>query len=358
MAGRILIDGYFLQKPYGFGRFIHELCRSIGSHDSEHEFIVATSSRVDVQSLPSYRNITWHSLPEQNFVLWEQFAIPRLARHLSCSVIHFPYNTRAVVTGNIPTVTTVHDVIFLDDAVPLSKVKPWIVSQYSKGVFKLATGKSDAVVSVSDTTRQALGRLGVKATTVYNTVDGFLALLPEAPVNSEQRYILHRGGYAAHRNTERIIHAFRKVRGKIPDVELWIVGAPKGADVWGVHADEAVRFLPRLSDADMARTYAASTCVIAASLLEGFGLPIIEGFGFGAPVITSNLDPMQEVAGGAALLVDPQDVDALENAMVSIISNTELAGSLVEKGRRRIQDFASKRVAEQMNLVYQTCIER
>jgi glycosyltransferase involved in cell wall biosynthesis len=92
------------------------------------------------------------------------------------------------------------------------------------------------------------------------------------------------------------------------------------------------------------------------SLQEGFGLPIIEGFGFGTPVITSNLDPMREVAGGAALLVDPFSLDSIGDAIVSLVHDGPLAQSLVEKGFARLAAFRSECVAEQMLQIYSSAL--
>src|SRR5689334_12539259 len=269
----VLIDGYFLGKPYGFGRFIHELCRALGSARTDMTFVVAVPARLPVESLPCYPNLTWHRLPDLNFMLWEQILLPRLARRLGCAVIHFPYNTRAVCTHGVRSVTTVHDLIFLEETVSPSRLKAWIAAQYAKRMFRFGTRRSDRVVSVSDTTRRALAERGMEATTVYNTVDGFIAELPSSRPAVLTPYILHRGGYQAHRNTARVIQAFRNARSHLPGVELRIVGAPAGANHWGTIGDDDIQFLPRLSDAELAACYAESACVVAASLQEGFGLP-------------------------------------------------------------------------------------
>ena len=353
---RVLVDGYFLGKPYGFGRFILELCRALGSRASDLELIVAVPSRIKIESLPAYHYLTWHTVPDANFMLWEQVMVPRLAHKLGCGVIHFPYNTKAVFTGRVRTVVTVHDLIFLTEVVRLQPLKAWLGSQYSKCIFKLATGGSSVIVSVSDTTRRALALLGMQATTVYNTVDGLLAVLPEIREVPNKRYILHRGGHQSHRNTERVIHSFLRIRPKIPDVELRIVGVPDGAKRWGTRDDQSIRYLPRLTDAELAACYADSACVVAVSLKEGFGLPIIEGFGFGTPVITSKLDPMREVAGGAALLVDPFSLDSIGDAIVSLVHDGPLAQSLVEKGFARLAAFRSECVAEQMLQIYSSAL--
>jgi glycosyltransferase involved in cell wall biosynthesis len=306
MQARVLIDGYFLGKPYGFGRFIFELCRALGQAETELDFIVATPSRVAIDTLPHYPRLRGPQVQDANFILWEQVTMPRLARRLSCDVIHFPYNTRALATGGIPAVTTVHDLIFLHDSAPAGSYKDRVVALYTKAMFRLATRRSACVVSVSETTGRALGQHGIASRTVYNTVDGFVAACtpagaPSAAIPMARRYVLHRGGTAEHRNTGRVIAAFIAARPGLGDVTLKIVGAPGGREIWRVGAEDGVEFLPRISDAALGALYAGSACVVAASLAEGFGLPIIEAFGFGAPVITSRLDPLQGSTSSAAL---------------------------------------------------------
>lgn len=354
----VLIDGYFLGKPYGFGRFICELCRALGRAESDLRLTVVVPARINAEALPHYPGLRWHRLPDANFVLWEQVLIPLLARRLGCDAIHFPYNTRAFFTLGRPSVTTVHDLLFLGEQVPLRNVKAHVMAAYSRVVFRGATRRSRALVSVSDTTRRALLRVDLPSTTVYNTVDGFLETAGTGEGPPCAPYLLHRGGYQAHRNTARVIEAFRRVRRACPHVELLILGAPRGAQVWGQPGDAGIHFLPRVSDEELAGLYRRCLGVIATSLQEGFGLPIIEGFGFGVPVVTSRRDPMMEVAGDAALLVDPDDVADIAAAMLSLIAEPDRIQPLVARGTARREVFASHRVAERMLQVYRAMLDR
>lgn len=356
---RVLIDGYFVEKPYGFGRFIGELCQALGASGSSMEFIVAVPDRVDGAALPKYPNLTWHSVPDSNFIVWEQFIVPRLARRLSCNLIHFPYNTKALNTYSIPAVTTVHDILFLKDKVSLRAPKDYLAARYAKMVFQTATKRSAAIISVSKTTERALLGLGVKSRTVYNTVDGFVAKLrPGVKATGGRPYFLHRGGYLSHRNTLRVIQAFQETHAELGNVDLKIIGAPLGAERWQTQGDPSIQFLPRVTDQELATLYSESACVVATSLEEGFCLPIIEGFGFGVPVMTSNADPMREIAGAAAILVNPTSVAEIGRAMVLVVADAALARSLVERGHDRMQEFSSVRMAEQMIEVYSESVRK
>jgi glycosyltransferase involved in cell wall biosynthesis len=282
-----------------------------------------------------------------NFAVWEQWTVPALAARLGCDVIHFPYNTRALWTRGAAAVTTVHDLLFLGRAPAGDRsVKDRLARAYTKLVFSLATRRSDQIISVSGTTARALRQRGIASEVVYNTVDGFVSSAGDAARRvPPRRYFLHRGGGAVHRNTGRVIDAFRLVRRSAPDVDLRIIGVPEGSDIWEVRPEEGISFLPRQTDEELATLYAGSTGVVATALAEGFGLPIIEGFALGVPVITSDRDPMREVSGGAAILVDPCEVSEIAEAMTSVLHTPELTTRMVAAGSARYEDFTSSRLA-------------
>lgn len=354
----MLIDGFDLGGAYGFGRCILELCRSLGKVETDWKFIVAVRSSVDQAILPEYPNVRWHRLPGRNRLVWEQFAIPRLARELSCDLIHFPSNTMALNTKGIACVTTIHDVLFLKSRVSILKFKYYLKELYIKWCFKYCTRRARALISVSKATQTALRKLGFESEVIYNTVDGFIANVERRERPSEiPRYLLHRGGGAAHKNSKRIIDAFREARGSLPDVHLKVLGLPNElVEKWRIPGEQDIEFVRgQLPETELSILYAESSCIVVASLEEGFGLLIIEAFGLGVPVITSNIDPMQEVAGDAALLVDPYNVSEISKAMVAVLTDPALAQSLAAKGSQRLGAFSSKNVGDQILDVYRRC---
>jgi glycosyltransferase involved in cell wall biosynthesis len=353
----VLVDGFFLGRPYGYGRFAAELIRALSWYpDDDVQVSAAVPEGVDPPAWGLGPHIDLVARRPVNFAVWEQWVIPALARKLGCDVVHFPYNTRALWTRGTRTVTTVHDLLFLGSAPAGHRaVKDQLARAYARAVFHAATRRSDEIVSVSDTTARHLAARGIASEVVYNTVDGFVSSVGEAArpgPGPSRRYFLHRGGDAAHRNTGRVIDAFRVVRRTYPDVELRVVGVPGGARTWEVRPDEGITFLPRQTDAELATLYSGSACVVATALAEGFGLPIIEAFAFGTPVITSDRDPMREVSGGAALLVDPVEVGAIAEAMVSVLHAPDLATRMVDAGSARYEHFTAPPVAARMVEIY------
>ena len=349
---RVLLDAYFLGRPFGYGRVVGELCRALGRSPGFHEFVAAVTDEIDTDDLPQYPNVTYVPVPKTNFVNWEQRRIPALAKAMNCDVIHFPYNTCAAFTYKIPKVVTVHDLIFLSQTASFRNPKGKIALAYWKNNFRYLSRYANEVISVSETTARDLQTdLNLKSSTIYNTVDGFTSLpVTRAP---GPRYLLHRGSTQEYRNTGRVIEAYRKIADTLPDVELRIIGVPTGPEIWNVSDLPRVQFLDRVTDLELANLYANASCVIAVSTAEGFCLPIIEAFGFDVPVVASGANPMCEIAGGAALIADPDSVDEIADRIEQILTIDGMAQSLIEKGRDRRAAFSSELIARQHVEVYQ-----
>ena len=286
---KILIDAYHYGRPFGYGRVVGELCRALGLHASDHEFIAAVRSGTDLGDIEQTDRFRFEVLPATNFINWEQRQIPALARSLKCDVIHFPYNTCAAFTGSIAKVVTVHDLIFLYHYPSLRNPHTWVAASYRRNGFKQLTRRADEIISVSHTTASALQReFDMPSSVIYNTAEGFTSL-PVTQSNGA-RYAFHRGSTAGYRNTAKVIEAYRQVVPSAPDLGLWIMGVPDGANVWDVSDLPGVRFLGRVSDEELASLYANASCLLAVSTMEGFCLPIIEAFGFDVPVVASAAD--------------------------------------------------------------------
>lgn len=346
---KILIDGYLLGKKSGFGRFVFELCHAIGTSGTDLSFDVAVPQNVDISALKAYPNINYIKLPRVIFPIWEQLVIPFLASMKPYALVHFPYSTSAVLVPSKRRVVTVHDLTFLNREADRD-FKASLIHAYYESAFKFATKSARLLISVSDTTKDALADINLSSHRIYNTVDAFLAVkrLSHATTPTPQ-YFLHRGSPAAnHRNTDRVIEAFLTTPALSENFQLKIFGVGKGHERWGITKDQPIEFLERVSDEDLADLYSNAIAVIAPSILEGFCLPIIEGFGFNTPVITSGINPMREIAGDAALLVDPLSVSEIAEAMVKIAFDTGTSEDCILKGRLRMNAFKREAMANDL----------
>ncbi len=164
-------------------------------------------------------------------------------------------------------------------------------------------------------------------------------------------FVLYVGAATPRKNLPRLIEAMQLVASQHPDVEFVIAGpaAPRGAS--GGPALR-VRHLGYVPDADLPGLYAAASCVAYVSLCEGFGLPVVEAMAAGAPVVTSNVSAMPEVAGDAAHLVDPYAIDAIAAGIVRVLEDTTLRATLLQRGRARSLAFDWRHTAARTIDVY------
>lgn len=165
--------------------------------------------------------------------------------------------------------------------------------------------------------------------------------------------VLNVGAKKVHKNQMRLVQALPRIRETVPDARLVLAGAPTPhelelraeADRLGVGG--AVAFPGYVSDPDLEGLYAAASSFAFPSLNEGFGLPVLEAMGRGLPVVTSSVSSLPEVAGDAALLVDPRSVDEIADAISRVLSDEQLRERLVAAGRRRLEVFSWSRTAQQ-----------
>jgi glycosyltransferase involved in cell wall biosynthesis len=164
--------------------------------------------------------------------------------------------------------------------------------------------------------------------------------------------LYHIGAISPHKNTARCIEAF--LESGLNSFDLVVSGMGRDSSLAEKYGNERIVFTGWIGDEVMASYYRHAAAVVFPSLQEGYGLPIVEAFGFGVPVITSNLDPMREIAGDAALLVDPYSIEDISAAMRRLTSKDNLRQLLIEKGQQRCTEISSKMMAQYMYDVYKS----
>ena len=165
--------------------------------------------------------------------------------------------------------------------------------------------------------------------------------------------VLNVGAKKVHKNQIRLVEALPRIRETVPGASLVLAGAATpyeselraAADRLGVGA--AVALPGYVSSSDLEGLYAAASSFAFPSLNEGFGLPLLEAMGHDLPIVTSSVSSLPEVAGDAALLVDPMSVDELAGALARVLSDAALRDRLVAAGRRRLEAFSWRRTAEE-----------
>jgi glycosyltransferase involved in cell wall biosynthesis len=300
-------------------------------------------------------------VPEQRpgRVAYEQLALPRHARRDGIDVLFSTGNFRPL-TYRAPNVLALHAVQHFLLGDDIGRVR----SAYVRFAVPRSARTADLVVAVTDALRTDAIRLfdldperivsvpmGPSPWVLELSQSGHSVQPYQTPDGSP--YVLCISRLYALKNHRRLIEAFAKLvneRG-LPH-KLVIVGGD--ADVTQAELAEVatregiadrVLFLGRVPQVEVPGLYAGAEAIAYVSLYETFGHPVLEAFATGTPLVTSTTGGTAEVAGGAARLVDPRDVDDIATGLFAVLTDAKLRDRLAADGRRRVQDFSWERCA-------------
>jgi glycosyltransferase involved in cell wall biosynthesis len=268
--------------------------------------------------------------------LWYPFALGR--KRAGADVLHCP-TYRGPLRSALPLVVTVHDLAVFRHPHAFNR---W-TRTYSPRVVPHVLAAAARVIVVSEFTRRELVELvGIPDGKIRVVPNGIDDEFTQDGAAAAGEYVLAVGTIEPRKNLPRLVEAARRT-----DVELRVVGARGwgGVEVGG----NGVRWLGEVSDAELARQYRGALCVAYPSLYEGFGIPVLEAMACGAPVVTSRGTAMEEVADGAAVLVDPNDPAALAEGIERAVAER---AELVARGLERARAFRWDAIAEATVSVY------
>jgi glycosyltransferase involved in cell wall biosynthesis len=322
--------------------------------------LVAVASRLATP--PTARRTTADRLRTLGRDLWwHQVGVSRAARRAGAALLHMPAGL-GPVRPSLPTVVTIHDTIVLRFP---HLFRPWH-RHYSRVVLPRLARSAAAVITGSEATRADLvERLGVPPDRITVLPYGVDALFtPTAAGSDEARavraryqlpsdFVLTVGAVEPRKNLPRVMEAVHRLHGQPATAGITLVHA--GPDGW--LADdvprEAARFLGYVPAADLRVLYGLARAFVYASLWEGFGLPVLEAMACGCPVVTSDVSALPEVAGGAALLVDPTATEEVAAAIEQVWTDEGLRRDLAARGRTRARAFTWERTARETLAIYE-----
>ena len=286
------------------------------------------------------------------FIWYFELSVPRALRVIEPDLFFSPDGYLSL-RSNVPQVAQFHDLNFEHFPNDMPKIHLWHYKKY----FPKFAQKATRIVTVSEFSKQDIidcyHLAPEKIDVAYNGVNERFAPIPETEqTNVRARYtggapyFMFVGSMHPRKNLARLFTAFDLFKKKTPsEVKLLIVGEKRW---WSdnieqaysamTHKDDVV-FAGRLSAEDLHLVTASALASVYVSYFEGFGIPILEAFKCDTPVITSNVTSMPEVAGDAALLVDPFSEASIADGMTKML-DPNLRQTLVEKGRRRAMDFS------------------
>ncbi len=369
---RIGIDARKLHD-FGIGTYVRNLLRHLARQDAETEFVVVCrpqDSPFVAELGPNFRALPETAPP---YSVREQLQVPLRLRRERLDVFHAPHYVLPPLTS-CRSVVTIHDCIHLmfPQYLP-GRGAYW----YARTMLRAAVRRADRVLTVSEASKRDILRFfpvpAGKVEVVPNGIDErfYCEPSPDEVARVRERYLLHgpfllyTGNIKPHKNLERLIEAFARVRGRgLDDLRLLIIGNEVSRypslrrTVHRHKLHTYVRFLGFVPDQMLAILYRLARVFVFPSLYEGFGLPPLEAMASGTPVVTSNVSSLPEVVGDAALLVDPYDVEALADAIFRVLTDEALRAELVARGRARARQFSWERSVSRIRAVYREVAAR
>ncbi len=356
---RLMIEG----RMDGIGRYTYETFRRIVREHPEHEFLflfdrpwsdkfIFAGNVVPVRVFPPGRHaLLWHIRTE--------VALPAILKRnrADCYV-----GTDGFVPPckGIPSVAVIHDINFYHRPRDL----PFFSRLYYRKRFPVFAGRSDRIVTVSGYSKKdlvsAYGIPPEKIDVAYNAAGGaFHPLSPDAIRKTKNRlaggsdYFIFVGSLIPRKNINRLLAAFDIFRQRGGENFKLVIAGGNAFKKQGIgrayrrmkHKKDVV-FTGRLSGNDLVKALGAAYAMVFVPMIEGFGIPVLEAMKCGIPVICSDTTSLPEVAGDAAMYVNPYDEDSIALAMHEISINKVLRDLLIRKGNGRWKNFSWENAAE------------
>lgn len=293
---------------------------------------------------------------------WRSFQLSCQLKDYKIDVFHGLSNElpRGIHKTNIPSVVTIHDLIFIRYP---KFYKPFDRTIYFNKV-KYACSAATKVLAISEQTKQDIidfiGTPADKIEVIHQAISPLFynaanTLKVKEKYNLPDRFILSVGTIEERKNQLSIIKAVLEQELDIPIV---FVGNPTAYcnDIHKYIAEKNIKsriiFLKNIPENDLAAIYQLASLSVYISVFEGFGLPVIESMACSCPVITSNVSCLPETAGNAAVLCNPKDITALGKNIKRILNDTNFREELILKGNKRAQEFKPEKYVEKLISLY------
>jgi glycosyltransferase involved in cell wall biosynthesis len=360
----------FRQQRSGLGNYAFHLLSAMLAQRSDHQFRLYHDANASVEGDFGSDKVTFQSLASypSKYHGGDQFWLPLQAARDRLQLLHCPANYLPLIQP-CPTVVTVHDMVLTlhDEGETRNQLFYW------RKLMPMALRKVARVITVSHhSKRDIVNLLDIPEDSVrviHSGVDPFFKPLDTeitqmglAALGLQAGYVFLLGASSPRKNIECAVKAFieLKKQGFSPKLVMTCGNAAFAEKLQHLLAASGllgeVAFLPQVSQEDLRVLYNGALCFIYPSLYEGFGFPILEAMACGTTVVTSNTSSMPEVAGEAALLVDPTNPKGLAEAVAQIAQNPGLVSDLRLKGRSRVQDFRWANAAMETFAVYDSVL--
>jgi len=350
-------------KLEGIGWVAYETLKRITRAHPEHKFYFIFDRQWDERFIFSDNVHPVIAGPQARhpflYYLWFEWSIPRVLRKIDADLFLSPDAYLSLKT-NVDSIAVFHDLNFEHYPEDL----PFLERKYYRHFFPRYAQKAKKIVTVSEFSRKDIINLydvpEDKVSVVYNGANEDFMPVDES-VSEETRkklsnacpYFIFVGALHPRKNLARLFQAFDYFKDQHKtDIKLVVVGNKK---FWtseiqqafeGMRNKDEVIFSGRMPAEDLHKAVGSALAMTYVSYFEGFGIPIIEAYRCDTPVVTSNVTSMPEVAGDAAILVDPFSVKSIAGGLEKVAFDPELREEMVRKGRERKKVFTWQNSAD------------
>ncbi|MCL6258961.1 glycosyltransferase family 4 protein [Aquiflexum sp. TKW24L] len=356
---KVLVDVFYLYVAQtGIKTYMLTLCEEISNNpDSEFDYVISPDFRKVNQNqffrgkTAKWKNILFQLL----YFVRKQFALPVLSYVNQADLVLSP-DIMSPIWARGKKVSVIHDTFFWDN--PEHYQSLWL--KYYLYYLEKGLRKNGEIITITHFSKMKLQELpafkSIPIRVVYQASGLSEAKLEIAHAEKSPRYFLHVGVLEKRKNLGLLISAFEKLvrQQDYEDIQLVLVGQRGPRETLDDHdhlislvdslgLKSKVIFTGYVTQEKLASYFQHALAYVFPSANEGFGLPILEAFSFGLPVIISRQGALMEVAGGAALVLENNDTPSLQKAMELLVKDSDLRKELGEKGRIRLKEFSTEK---------------
>ncbi len=368
---KIGIDARFYgPKQTGPGRYVQKLVEGLEKNDKRNQYLIFLRKENWNEYVPQNPNFKKALADYPWYGIKEQVLMPFKIHQSKVDLMHFPHFNIPIFCTR-PFVITIHDLILkrfpTRRASTLGPVKYWLKNMAYNMVISLAAKRAKKIIAISEFTKKDILKYfkvnPEKMEMIYEGVSDFSVKDSEGidkeiildKYGIKKPYILYVGNSYPHKNLNRLILAFDKLRKEKKDLNLVLAGRKEYfynrlEKEYGNFKN--VIFTDFVLDEDLPILYQNAELYVFPSLCEGFGLPPLEAMPHGLPVVSSNSSCLPEVLGKAAIYFDPYNIDDMTNKLRQVLNKKELKEELIQEGKKQIGKYSWDKMGRETVRVY------
>lgn len=353
-----------LWKQSGVGRYTRNLVLNLQKIDKKNEYVLFVRSEdfefikkqiVNKKWRIKPVDVSWHSISEQ-------IKFPFILNKEDLDLVHFPYVSVPIFYGR-PFVVTIHDLIPM--SFPTGKASTHSTPSYFvkflsyRFIIRMASMNAKTIITPSNASKEEIiNHLRVSNQKIQVIPEAADEKIPQLKSRIlKEKYFLYVGNAYPHKNLDSLISAFNEFLKENKNIKLILVGKK---DIFYQRLEENnqsrnIVFFGQATDEELGSLYSGAIALIQPSLMEGFGLPVLEAMANKCLVICSDIPSLREVAGEFAIYFNPKDVNDIVNNMQSALSDKINKEEIIQNAYERSKEFSWEKMARETLKVYESC---